>query len=169
MKNLHKYFQEAKSGGFGLWKLNFILGIGIPFNKPHRIRIIKLSDEEVITTIPFRRSNFNHIKGIHACGLATAAEYATGLLLLNKLNPASYRIIMQTLGMEYHYQAKSDVKATFHLSDAEFEQRVIEPLKGADTTFVDCVVQLHDNQNNHVATCTTRWQIKDWSKVKTKV
>lgn len=169
MKNLHKYFQSAKAGGFGLWKLNFILGVGIPFNKPHGIRIIKLSDEEVITSIPYRRSNFNHIKGVHACGLATAAEYATGLLLLNKLNPASYRIIMQTLEMQYHYQAKADVKAVFSFSGVDFDEQVLGPLETSDIVFVKCTALLHDSTGNHVATGITNWQIKAWSKVKTRV
>lgn len=169
MKDLQKFFQGAKAGGFGLWKLNFILGIGIPFNKPHRIRIAKLSDEEVITTIPYRKSNFNHIRGIHACGLATAAEFASGLLLLNKLDPAKYRIIMQSLKMEYHYQGKSDVKAIFKLSEKQFAEQVSGPLKENEVIYTECVIQLYDKDNNHVATGTTNWQIKQWSKVKTKL
>ncbi len=157
------------ASGFGLWKLNFVLGYGIPFNRPHGIKIKSLGDEQVITTIPYRRSNFNHIKGIHACGLATAAEFATGLLLLNKLNPARYRIIMQTLEMQYHYQAKSDVLATFSLPAAEFDKLVTQPLQENEVIFAKCTVELHDAAGNHVATGTTNWQIKDWSKVKTKV
>lgn len=169
MKNLLPYFQAAKSGGFGLWKLNFILGIGIPFNKPHKIRILKLSDDEVITSIPYRRSNLNHVKGIHACGLATAAEYATGLLLLNRLNPSSFRIIMQHLEMQYHYQAKADVRAVFSMGSSEFQALITDPLKSGEAIFVKCVAELHDSAGNHVATGTTTWQIKGWDKVKTKV
>ncbi len=169
MKNLHKLFVAAKSGGFGLWKLNLILGFGIPFNRPHGIKIIVLADEKVQTFIPFKRKNLNHIKGIHACGLATAAEYATGLLLLNALDPAKYRIIMQSLEMLYHYQGKQDVTATFEFSKKQLDELVVTPLKHTDVIYVKCQVELHDSANNHIATGYTNWQIKNWSKVKTVV
>ncbi len=169
MKNLHRYFQAAKSGGWPLRKLNFILSIGIPFNRPHGIKIVKISDEEVITTIPYKRRNFNHIRGIHACGLATAAEFASGLLLLNKLDPASFRIIMQSLNMEYHYQAKSNVRAVFKLSEEQFNSSISEALKQEEVIYTKCVIELYDEVNNHVATGTTNWQIKPWNKVRTKL
>ena len=169
MKNLQRYFKAAQQGGWPLRKLNFILSIGIPFNRPHGIRILKISDDEVITTIPYRRRNFNHIRGIHACGLATAAEFASGLLLLNRLDPARFRIIMQSLSMVYHYQAKSTVKAIFRLTEDEFASSITEPLKEQEVIYCKCMIELYDESNNHVATGTTNWQIKPWEKVRTKL
>ncbi len=169
MKFLHKYLQAAKNGGWALLKLNWILAWGIPFNRPHGIRILKISEEEVITSIPFKRRNLNHIKGIHACGLATVAEYCSGLLLLNKLNPAYYRLIMQSLEMQYHYQAKSDVHAVFTLSASDFETQIQQPLQSQDIIYTKCTINLFDESQNHVATGITNWQIKSWEKVKTKV
>ena len=95
--NFDKYISAAKSSGFGLWKLNLGLSYIIPFNKPHRIKVKSISDTKVTTFIPYRRRNFNHIKGIHACGMATCAEFSSGLLLLSRLDPKKYRLIMESI------------------------------------------------------------------------
>lgn len=167
--NFEKYISNAKSSSFGLWKLNMGLGYMIPFNKPHRIKVKKLEDDKVTTIIPYKRRNFNHIKGVHACGMATAAEFASGLLLLTKLNAKKYRLIMESLEMKYMYQAKTDIFAEFELTDAWINEKVIDPLKTSEKVMVQCQIKLFDTDNNHVATGRTNWQIKDWEKVKTKL
>lgn len=167
--NFEKYISNAKSSSFGLWKLNMGLGYMIPFNKPHRIKVMKLEDDKITTIIPYKRKNFNHIKGVHACGMATAAEFASGLLLLTKLNAKKYRLIMESLDMKYMYQAKTDIHAKFELTDAWINEKVIDPLKTSEKVMVQCEIKLFDTDNNHVATGRTNWQIKDWEKVKTKL
>ena len=152
-----------------MFKLNFGLGFIIPFNKPHRIKIIEIQDDFVKTRIPYRRKNFNHIKGIHACGIGTAAEFASGFFLLSKLGSKKYRLIMESLEMKYHYQAKTDVVATFTANETWLNSSIFMPLESADTVLVRCEIMLHDVTNNHVATGYTNWQIKEWSKVKTKI
>jgi hypothetical protein len=169
MKKLHSLMLAAHKGGFALWKLNFVLSFGIPFNRPHRIKIASLSSDTATCVVPYRRSNHNHIRGTHACALATCAEFSTGLLLLQYLNPASYRIIMKTMTMEYHYQAKADVRSVFQMTQQEFEERVLKPLQENDTVDLACVAHLRDTSGNHIATGTTVWQIKPWSRVRTKV
>lgn len=168
MQDLSVYLDKAQKGGFALTKLNFFLGYIIPFNRPHGIKIAKVSDEEIITYIPYKRKNFNHIRGVHACGMATAAEFASGLMLLYKLGAEKYRIIMKTIEVEYHYQAKTDIIATFKLDEATLNRDVIEVLKTEDAAFIKCEINLHDANKNHVATTHTYWQIKSWDKVKTK-
>jgi acyl-coenzyme A thioesterase PaaI-like protein len=167
--NFEKYIANAKASSFGLWKLNFGLGFMIPFNKPHRIKIKTIEDDKVTTIIPYRKKNFNHIKGIHACGMATAAEFASGFLLLTKLGAKKYRLIMQSLEMEYLYQAKTDIVAEFELSSSWLNENVIGPLEKEDVVMVKCEIKLYDTNRNHVATGFTNWQIKDWAKVKTKL
>jgi len=164
-----KYIEHAKRSKFGLFKLNFGLGFMIPFNKPHRIKILEIKEESVKTIIPYRRKNMNHIKGIHACGMATAAEFASGFLLLMKLGSKEYRLIMESLEMKYHYQAKTDIVAQFSANEEWIDTHVITPLKSADKIMIKCEILLHDTQGNHVATGYTNWQIKPWSKVKTKL
>lgn len=167
--NFEKYISNAKKSSFGLWKLNVGLSYMIPFNKPHKIKIKSISDHKVETIIPYRRKNFNHIKGIHACGMATAAEFASGFLLLTKLGAKQYRLIMESLNMEYVYQAKTDIIARFSIDDEWIEQQVKKPLESNDSVMVKCEIKLYDTDDNHVATGHTNWQIKDWKKVKTKL
>ena len=118
--------------------------------------------------MPYRKSNFNHIRGLHACGLATVSEFATGFLLLSSLDMKKYRMIMQRLEMNYHYQGKMDAVAEFTISKEWLEEKVIKPLQAQEAVVVPCVVKIHDTKGNHLTTGTIFWQFKDWAKVKTK-
>jgi len=167
--NFEKYIESAKKSKLGLFKLNFGLSYIIPFNKPHGIKITAILEDSVKTIIPYKRKNLNHIKGIHACGMATAAEFASGFLLLTKLGSKKYRLIMESLEMRYHYQAKMDLHATFTASDEWLEKMIFTPLKENDSILIKCEIKLNDTDGNHVATGFTNWQIKTWDKVKTKL
>ncbi len=160
--------EKAKTSKRHLRMLNFGLKRMIPFNKPHGFDVVEIGDRSVKILIPYKRKNFNHIKGLHACGLATISEYATGMVLLNTLDPKEYRIIMQRMEMDYHYQGKMDAYASFSVTDEWLEKEVIAPLKSAESVVVKCEVKIHDAQNNHLTTGNIFWQVKNWSKVKTK-
>lgn len=160
--------ERAKTSKRHLVLLNFGLSRMIPFNKPHGFKIIEIGDGLVKVKIPYRRVNFNHIKGIHACALATASEYSTGLVLLNRLNPKNYRIIMQKMEMNYHYQAKMDTIVTYELTEEWLNEKVLEPLKTEESLVAICEVKSFDIEGNHLTTGNIYWQIKPWSKVKTK-
>lgn len=119
--------------------------------------------------IPYRRSNFNHIRGLHACSLATVSEFTTGFLLISNLDMKKYRLIMPRLEMDYHYQGKMDSFAEFSISQAWLDERIIDPLKTQDAVVVPCEVKIHDAQGNHLTTGKIHWQIKSWNKVKTRI
>jgi acyl-coenzyme A thioesterase PaaI-like protein len=167
--NIGKMIGAARTTSWGLWKLNFVLLRGVPFNRPHSIRLIKVDADEVQARIPYKRKNLNHIKGIHACGLATACEYTSGFLLLSELGVKKYRVIMESLEMKYHYQAKKAAIATFKLSAEELKATVIDPLEKEDSIYLRCEINCHDEDGNHLCTGHTNWQVKRWDKVKTKV
>ncbi len=167
--DIDKHINNAKSSKFGLWKLNMMLGWTIPFNKPHGIKIHHINDFDLATVIPYKRKNFNHIKGIHACGLATCSEFASGFLLMTNLNFKVYRLIMEKIEMEYHYQAKSTCYAKIKLSEEWFNNQIITPLKNSEKITVQNKVETYDRGNNHICTATVTWQIKNWKQVKTKV
>lgn len=166
--NLESLIESAKSSTFGLWKLNFLLKRFIPFNKPHGFKVIELTDHKVVVRIPFKKSNLNHIKGLHACGMATAAEYSSGLLLLSRLGIKKYRIIMESLIAEYHFQGKMSAVAIYELSNKELEKEVIEPIKRNGEVYKKCIISVKDDEGNMLCTITTNWQIKSWEKVKTR-
>ena len=166
--DLSKSLKSAETSKLALRKLNIILGIGIPFNKPHGIKIRRVEQEAITTTIPKKRKNLNHIRGIHACGLATAAEFCSGLVLLRHLDPGKYRLIMQKLEVEYHYQARKACTARYALTQEVLEGEIIAPLQREGVIFYTCEIPVHDVDGNLVATARTRWQIKAWDRVKTK-
>lgn len=166
--DLSTHLERAQKSKWALRKLNLFLGIGIPFNKPHKIKIVKVESDAIVTGIPLKRNNLNHIKGIHACGLATTAEFCSGLVLLRRLDPKKYRLIMQKIEVEYHYQAKKKCTARYRLDDAAFELELKKPLEKNGVVFYTCQICVHDEDQNLVATAHTRWQIKTWSKVSTK-
>lgn len=166
--DLSKYLDKAQHSKWALRKLNFMLSLGIPFNKPHKIKIAKIEGNAISTKIPYKRKNLNHIKGIHACGLATTAEFCSGLVLLRRLNPKKYRLIMQKIEVAYHYQAKRECIARFELDETTFEGELLKPLNSDGVVFHTCEIPVHDSEGNHVCTAYTRWQIKAWESVKTK-
>jgi acyl-coenzyme A thioesterase PaaI-like protein len=160
---------KAKHSSFYLKLLNWSLNRMIPFNKPHNFRIVEIGDFKLRTKIPYQKSNFNHIRGLHACALATISEFTTGFLLISKLDVKKYRLIMQRLEMDYHYQGKKDAFAEFTISNEWLEQYIYDPLKTQEAIVIICEVKIHDAAGNHLTTGKVFWQVKDWAKVKTKI
>jgi len=167
--NLAKLLKQAETSSFYRWILNRGLNYTIPFNKPHRFEVTEIRDGHLQVKLPYRRSNFNHIRGIHACALATVSEFSTGLLLIKHLDPERYRLIMQRLEMDYHYQGKMDATATFNISEDWISNEIFRPLESQDSVVVICEIKIHDVAGNHLTTGKVHWQIKDWRKVRTKV
>jgi acyl-coenzyme A thioesterase PaaI-like protein len=163
-----KILQKARHSGFYLWLLNKLLDRMIPFNRPHGFKVISIGDNSLKTLLPYRTKNFNHIRGLHACALATISEFTTGFLLISKLDGKKYRLIMQRLEMDYHYQGKMDAVAEFSLPIEWMESQIYSPLKTNESVVVNCQIKIHDIKGNHLTTGNVFWQIKDWTRVKTK-
>ena len=169
MLDPENFLIKARSSNYHLWWLNFFMAKMIPFNRPHGFKVIKITEDLIRTMLPYKRANFNHIKGIHACALATISEFTSGLALINKLGFKKYRLIMQKMEMKYHYQAKENIVAEYIATNDWVESHVIKPLESQDAVVVNCEIKTHDKQNNHITTGNIYWQIKDWRKVKTKL
>ena len=152
-----------------LWVLNRIVMRVIPFNGAHNFVIAGIGEDFVRTKAPYRRRNFNHIRGIHACGIATIAEFSAGFLLLTQLDPSRYRLIMSHMEVEYTYQAKEEIYSESRQSLDKLNREVVEPLKSKDLVTVTMESRVTDSSGNNVALAHTTWQIKNWRKVKTKV
>lgn len=167
--NLHSLIESASTSSFAKWRLNFILHRVIPFNKPHSLKVVSIDDSQVKVHLPYKRKNLNHIKGLHACAQTTAAEYASGLWLLNRIGFKDYRIIMKKLSAEYHYQAKGEAFASFGMSEEELRSEIMEPLEESGKVYIRCKIDLKAADGTLFSTVTTEWQIKSWEKVKTKI
>jgi Domain of unknown function (DUF4442) len=169
MINPSNLIEKAKTSSLYLKLLNWGLFRMIPFNAPHQFSVVEIKDWEIKTSLPYMRKNLNHISGLHACALATVSEFTTGLMLITKLPSSQYRLILQRLEMEYHFQGKMDAFGTFAISQQWINDTILTPLKTQDAVVVPCEVRIHDRKGNHLTTGKIFWQIKDWSNVKTKV
>ncbi|MCK6616613.1 MAG: DUF4442 domain-containing protein [Cyclobacteriaceae bacterium] len=168
MLNQNDILKRAHTSSFWRLVLNWSLDRMIPFNRSHGFAIREIDDYRIKVLIPYKRSNFNHINGLHACALATASEFATGFILVSRLDPKKYRLIMKRLEMEYHYQGKMNAFAEFSISEEWLVENVFTPLTQSDAVEVNCVVKIHDERGNHLTTGKICWQVKDWTKVRTK-
>ncbi|PBQ31068.1 DUF4442 domain-containing protein [Sphingobacteriaceae bacterium] len=169
MDKLNSLIQKAKHSKFYLWLLNRILLRTVPFNKPHNIRVTKIGDNELTMMAGNIKANRNHIRGIHACLLATLCEYVSGLSLLANFSPKEYRIILKNIHMTYHYQAKTAVYVKFKITKEEIQNDILNPLKTTEAVFREFPVEVYDTDNNHICTGLINWQIKAWKNVKMKV
>ena len=160
--------RAARTSALKRWLLDRVLHWRVPFNRPHDLRLHPLPDGAITVRIPYWRVNRNHIRGVHACCMATAAEYCCGIALLEHVDAKRYRLIMKRLQVEYHYQAKAAVVARFHLTDERLQQEILLPLEGQESVLFVAQVELHDEPGNHIATAHITWQVKDWRKVRTK-
>ena len=165
--NLPALLRSARTSAFRRWVLNMGLQRMIPFNRPHGLKVVPLESGGIKVLVPFWRINQNHIRGIHACCLATAAEYCSGLALMEHLDAKSFRIIMKSLHMEYHYQAKTAASAVFAPSAAEVGTGIRQFLERGEAALFVAEVPVHDDQGNHLATGSITWQVKAWSGVRT--
>jgi acyl-coenzyme A thioesterase PaaI-like protein len=169
MERLNGLVLKAKNSKFYLWVLNLVLLRVVPFNNQHKLRVLSIGEDGVSIYASYTRKNMNHIKGVHACLLATLCEYATGLSLLLHLSPKEYRVILKEIKMTYHYQAKSNVFVRFKLDKKEIEESILNPLKTNDAVFKEFAIEVYDAKNNHICTGLINWQVKAWDKVKTKI
>ncbi len=161
--------RRAKKSGFWLAVLNILLRRVIPFNRPHGFRITEIGDNHITTSGPCRRANHNHLRGIHACAIATVAEISAGFLLLTKLDSQHYRLIMSRMEVDYLYQAKQQIFSISSLAAERIEAEIIAPLQLQDSVSIVLESRVSDVSGNEIADARTTWQIKRWERVQTRV
>lgn len=167
--DITKLSKKAEHSSFYRWLLSFGLNQMVPFNKPHGFSIDAISGNSLTIKLPYKKRNLNHVKGLHACAMATLAEVCSGFLLLSRIDPKEYRIILSRLEMDYYYQGKSAAYATFKLPDKTLKEHVLTPLSKAEKISFPCQVEIHDSEQNHLAKGIAHWQIKNWKSVKLKM
>jgi acyl-coenzyme A thioesterase PaaI-like protein len=167
MKNLLPMLHKAKTSRLTLRCLNAALSLGIPFNRAHKFKIASVEDDAVTCFAPNIRKNHNHLRGVHACGIATVGEFSAGMTLMLKFSPEKYRVIMSQLEVKYHYQGRQDLLARSEIS-LDLLDALLLQLQEQDSINHAVITEVHDQEQNHVASITTHWQIKPWTKVKLK-
>ncbi len=162
---LEQVLTRAYTSKFWLRMLNIGLWYKIPFNKPHRFKIVSLSENEIRVHIPYIRKNLNHLNGIHACALATASEYACGFLLISRLSSSKYRLIMRSMQLDFIKQGKQDLYIHFQIP----EDRISE-IKNKLRETTQCLewleVEVRDKDQNLISIAKLEWQLKEWRQIR---
>lgn len=164
--DINAYLEKARYSKFNLWILNTLLLRVVPFNKPHNIRVLEIGDDFITVKAKHKRNNLNHVGGMHACLLATLCEYASGLGLLRNLNPNEYRLLMRSLSMTYHQQAKEEVFATFSINQEMMDKHILDPLSQQESIFREFIVEAYTRDKTSICTAKINWQIKSWKAVR---
>lgn len=166
---LPKLTARARKSPGWLRLLNLMLARIIPFNRPHGFAIEEIREDYLRTVAPYKRKNHNHLRGIHACAIATIAEFSGGFLLLSRLDPRKYRLIMSRIEVDYLYQAKERIVSESHLPEVRLQQEIIEPLRQQEAITIRMESRIADISGNQVAIAFTTWQVKCWDKVRTQI
>ena len=166
LKTIDKLITKSESR-VGLFSLQKLFMLGIPFNKPHSIKFLKLTQNESSLMMLNKRLNHNHLGGIHACAIATLGEFSAGLLLCKNFEMAKYRVIMKDIHVDFLKQARSNVTAKAQISE-ESLSTLKNKIKSEDQVTICLETNVYNEAEQKVALITTNWQLKDWSKTKMK-
>jgi acyl-coenzyme A thioesterase PaaI-like protein len=96
---------------------------------------------------------------MHACALATAAEYASGLCVLSALGIENKRLIMSDLAMTYRRRAESACLATALLPQGDLELLKGELEREGRGSFV-LHSTVRDAKGEVVADAEITWHVK---------
>ena len=151
--------QEARAGNPKA--LDRLMRVALPFNRPHRIGIIEVNEEAVKVSLPERRSNRNHLGGMHACAIATALEFSSGASVLIELGMRDYRIIMSRIEVDYLAKPQGNCTATSKRNTPEV-QGLSDVLQKEGVARVQLSAALHDARGEHCAQALVHWHLKVW-------
>lgn len=166
--NLPALLAAARTSAWKRFLLNQGLNFTIPFNSPHGFRVEPMKTGGIRVRIPWWHVNRNHIRGMHACALATGAELCSGLSLLEHVDQKQYRLVMASLHMDYHKQGMGTAFAECRPSKDELQHALFIPLETQESARYEGRVDVQDASGVILASATITWQLKKWSAVKTR-
>lgn len=137
----------------------------VPFNRAHRISVTKISPNGCEVSIPYRRRNLNHLGTMHACAIAAAGEYVSGLNVIEAFDISEFRLILSRLEVDYIRRPIGSCKAKSSWPDELLDKLKTSLNSEGVATFV-LTAKLMDSKSEHVATTTSHWQVKSWDKVR---
>lgn len=165
---LPKLIENARKSDRWLMVLNRLMRLLIPFNSPHGVKILEMGLNRVRTSAPYQRKNFNHVRGMHACVIATIGEFSAGLMLLSRLDPTRYRLIMASMEVDYLFQGKMELIAETELDEISLQSEIFDPLNEKSTIYKTLQTLVTNSDGRKIARVKTTWQIKAWDKVRTR-
>ena len=164
-KFLKYAISKAQSGK--PWLFGRIMQEVIPFNRPHRISVLEVSAKGCKVFLPDRRRNRNHLGTMHACAIATAAEYVSGLNVVEACDMSDFRLIMSKIVVDYIRRPNGSCIAESSLSKSDLNL-INKRLDAEGVAKFSMLSTVTDSKNETVAKATIHWQVKSWEKVHVK-
>lgn len=133
------------------WLSSLLLGKVVPLVGTAGLRFEELTHERVVVSIRNRRKVQNHIKGVHAAGMALLAETATGFCVGMNL-PDDKLPLIKTMRVDYLKRAVGDMKAVAQLRPDQIQQ--IMTLDKGEVTVPVCIT---DESGQEPIQCEMLW------------
>jgi acyl-coenzyme A thioesterase PaaI-like protein len=133
------------------WLTSFMLGSVVPLVGTAGLRFDEISNERVVVSIRNRRKVQNHIKGVHAAGMALLAETATGFCVGMNV-PDDKLPLIKTLKVSYLKRAQGDMKAVAQLRPEQIQQILTQ-----DKGEVTVPVSITDESGQEPIQCEMVW------------
>lgn len=131
--------------------VSFMFNSQVKFAGTAGIEILELSEGRAVLRMKNRGKVQNHIKGVHAAGMALLAESATGVVLGITL-PDTHLPLLKTMHVDYVKRATGTLTATATLPE-DLRRRVLTEEKGDFT--VPCTVT--DEAGIEPIKCAMTW------------
>ena len=151
----------------GLFAIDKILTMAIPFNAPHGFTIKKIESESVEIHMSNRKLNHNHLGGMHACAMATLGEYCAGLTFIKNFGLDDYRLIMKELKAEYYLQGRTNLIGKAYITEEQVA-KLRADLELSEKVLFPHQTEIFNTKGEKVALIQTLWQLKRWDKVNLK-
>lgn len=136
-----------------------------PFNAHLGAKLLVWNDNECRIRLKRRRKVRNHVATIHAGALFTLGETCAGLVIIRNFPFKGFRPLMSDVRVSYFKQARDDVTGHAKISP-ESLAAMHEDLKRADIPKIEVVTDIYDDNQLHIASVTTVWQVKPWGLVR---
>jgi uncharacterized protein (TIGR00369 family) len=131
--------------------LSFFIGRTVPMVGTGRIRFAKMTDSEVIVTMPNHKRMRNHIGQIHAAAMTLLAETATGMLVGMNV-PDDKMPLVKLFTIRFARRTKGKLRAVATLTR---EQQELMHSTDKGETLV--AVRVTDETSEEVILCEMLW------------
>lgn len=111
-------FQKLFGQSLGMKLVTYAFNSSVKLSGTAGQRFLKLTDSEAIVHLKNRPKVQNHIKGIHACGMALAGETATGGVFVMSV-PKDSLPVLKSMTIEYKRICQGDITATAVMPESE--------------------------------------------------
>ena len=123
----------------------------VKFAGTAKLKVLSISEQQVVAKLANKKRVQNHIGGIHAVGAALAAESASGIVFGMNV-PDTHLPLLKSMKLEYKARMQGDITAKAHLTAAQ-----INEIKTHDKGDLLVPVTLTDESGQSPIECEMLW------------